>query len=170
MTDGQRLRNAQWGKVSRLFRPAMAISVALTASAEALYRTGAYPHAIFDGGSADVRTWLYVALMYLIAIPVLFLWMTRLLAGYPMPWNPLAKRWLLGAFSLILCSGMILLPAIVLTVGDSAAGRGKGLYQLFTGSLLGTFLVGTVLAYGAAMGAWLLFIGTPKLLFPKPHE
>ncbi|HFK2920117.1 hypothetical protein [Stenotrophomonas beteli] len=60
-----------------------------------------------------------------------------------------------------------MLPVIVLTVGGSAAGRGKGLYQLLTGSLFGTFLVGTVLAYGAAMGAWLLFIGTPKLLFPK---
>ena len=134
MNDEQQQRNAQWGKVSRLFRPATAISAALTASAEALYRTGAYPRAIFDGGSADVRTWLYVALMYLIAIPVLFLWMRRLLAGYPMPWSPLAKRWLLSAFSLILCSGMVLLPAIVLTVGGSATGRGKGLYQLLTGS------------------------------------
>ena len=84
-----------------------------------------------------------------------------------MPWNPPLKRWLLGAFSLVLCSGMIVLPAIVLTVGGSAAGRGKGLYQLFTGNLFGTFLVGTALAYGAALGAWLLFIGTPKLLFPK---
>lgn len=170
MNDEQQQRNAQWGKVSRLFWPAMGISAALTAIAEALYRTGAYPHAMFDGGSTDVRTWLYVALMYLIAIPVLFLWIRRLLAGYPMPWNPLAKRWLLGAFSLILCSGMVLLPAIVLTVGAGAADRGKGLYQLFTGSLLDTFFVGTILAYGAAMGAWLLIVGTPKLLFPKPPE
>ena len=114
MTDGQQLRNAQWGKVSRLFKPAMIISAALTASAETLYRTGAYPRAIFEAGSTDVRTWLYVALMYLIALPVLFLWMRRLLAGYPMPWNPPLKRWLLGAFSLVLCSGMIVLPAIVL--------------------------------------------------------
>ncbi|MBA0224468.1 transporter [Stenotrophomonas maltophilia] len=167
MTDGQQLRNAQWGKVSRLFKPAMIISATLAASAETLYRTGVYPRAIFEAGSADARTWLYVALMYLIAFPVLFLWMRRLLAGYPMPWNPPLKRWLLGAFSLILCSGMIVLPVIVLTVGGSAAGRGKGLYQLFTGSLFGTFLVGTVLAYAAALGAWLLFIGTPKLLFPK---
>ncbi|WP_241895116.1 hypothetical protein [Stenotrophomonas maltophilia] len=30
MTDGQQLRNAQWGKVSRLFKPAMIISAALT--------------------------------------------------------------------------------------------------------------------------------------------
>lgn len=116
MTDGQQLRNAQWGKVSRLFKPAMIISAALTASAETFYRTGAYPRAIFEAGSTDVRTWLYVALMYLIALPVLFLWMRRLLAGYPMPWNPPLKRWLLGAFSLILCSGMIVLPVIVLTV------------------------------------------------------
>ncbi|CRD65212.1 hypothetical protein BN126360168 [Stenotrophomonas thermophila] len=107
MTDGQQLRNAQWGKVSRLFKPAMIISAALTASAETFYRTGAYPRAIFEAGSADARTWLYVALMYLIAFPVLFLWMRRLLAGYPMPWNPPLKRWFLGAFSLILCSGMI---------------------------------------------------------------
>ena len=59
-----------------------------------------------------------------------------------------------------------MLPVIVLTVGGSAAGRGKGLYQLFTGSLFGTFLVGTVLAYGAALGAWLLFIGTPSCSSP----
>ncbi|MFZ4210680.1 hypothetical protein ACOZB2_04475, partial [Pantoea endophytica] len=77
------------------------------------------------------------------------------------------KRWLLGAYSLIHWSGMIVLPVNVLTFGGSAAGRRNGLYQLFTGNLFGTFLVGTVLAYGAALGAWLLFIGTPKLLFPK---
>lgn len=56
MTDGQQLRNAQWGKVSRLFKPAMIISATLAASAETLYRTGVYPRAIFEAGSADART------------------------------------------------------------------------------------------------------------------
>ncbi|MBM9912231.1 MULTISPECIES: transporter [Stenotrophomonas] len=168
MNDGQQQRNAQWGGVSRLFWPAMAMSAVLVAGADVLHRTGAYPQALFDRSSADVGTWLYVALMYLVAIPVLFFRMRRLLVGYPVPWNPPAKRWLLGAFSLILCSGLMLLPVIVLTIGNSAAGRGKGLYQLFTGSFFGTFLVGGVLAYGAAMAAWLLLVGTPKLLFPRP--
>lgn len=167
INDRQQQRNAQWGTVSRLFWPAMAMSAVLVAGAEVLHRTGAYPQAMLDG-AADVRTWLYVALMYLIAIPMLFFRMRRLLEGYCVPWNPPAKRWLLGAFSLILCSGMMLLPVIVLSIGNCAAGRGRGLYQLFTGSLFGTFLVGGVLAYGAAMAAWLLLVGTPKLLFPGP--
>jgi hypothetical protein len=168
MNDRQQQRNAQWGSVSRLFWPAMAMSALLAAGAHVLHRTGAYPHALLDSAGTDVRSWLYVALMYLVAIPVLFFQMRRRLAGYPVPWSPVLKRWLLGAFSLVLCSGLMLLPVIVLTVGSSAAGRGKGLYQLFTGSLFGTFLVGTVLAYGAAMAAWLLLVGTPRLLFPKP--
>ncbi len=55
MTDGQRLRNAQWGKISRLFKPAMVIGAAPTASAETLYRTvrGIAIRVIYRGGRAD---------------------------------------------------------------------------------------------------------------------
>jgi hypothetical protein len=168
MTDGkQQQRDAQWSNVSKLFWPAMVMSAAMAACAEVLHRTSAYPQAVFAPVHADTRTWLYVALMYLFLIPALFLRMRRLLSGYPVPWNPPGRRWLLGLFSLILCSGMMILPVIVLVMGEDAAGRGRGLYRLFTGSLLGTCLVGGVLAYAAAMSAWLLLFATPRLLFPQ---
>lgn len=144
------------------------MSAELTVCAEVLRQTGAYPLIQLDVGGVDSRAWLYVGLTYLIAIPVRFLLMRRLLTGYPVPWNPLGKRWLLGIFSLILCSGLILLPVMVLAIGEHVAGRGKGFYQLFIGSPIGTFLMGSVLAYGAAMAAWLLLVGTVRLLFPQP--
>ncbi|MDT3501994.1 transporter [Stenotrophomonas maltophilia] len=168
LTDGkQQQRDAQWSKFSKLFWPAMAMSAALTACAELLHRTGVYPQSVFTASDVDARTSLYVGLMYVFLVPTLFLRMRQLLSHYPVPWNPRGKRWLLGLFSLILCSGMIMLPVIVLAVGDDAAGRGRSVYRLFTGSLFGTCLVGGVLAYGAAMAAWLLS-ATPRLLFPKP--
>lgn len=160
----QSQRDAQWRSVSRLFWLALGLSAALALAAEMLQRLQLLPPTVSTGVGALDRTWLYVGLLYLVAVPVLFLRMRGALAGYPVPWHPPRRRLLLGALAVVICAGLMLLPLIVLLAGADASGRGQSLYRLFVNSVVGTGLVGAVLGYGVAMAAWLLFCGTPQLL------
>lgn len=164
MDPGQPRREAQWQEVSRLFKPAMLLSICFTLAAEAIHRLPMVNQLIGGERADDARAWVYVALMYLVSVPLLFFRMRRALSGFKPPDNGLGTRVFVATGGALICIGLIVLPVIVLEWGPSAALRGQSLYLLFSGNVLGTMLVGGVLGYGAALGAWMLLCGVPKVV------
>lgn len=160
----QQRRDAQWQEVSRLFKTAMWLSVCLALAADAIHRLPMVKQLIDGERADDARAWVYVALMYLVSVPLLFLRMRRALSGFKPPNNGLSTRAFVATGGALICIGLILLPLIALEWGPSAAPRGQSLYQLLSGNVLGTALVGGVLGYGAALAAWMLFCGVPKVV------
>lgn len=164
MNPDQQQRDEQWQQVSRLFKMAMWLSACLALAAEAIHRLPMVKQLIEGERADDARAWVYVALMYLVSVPLLFLRMRRALSGFKPPDNSLSTRVFVASAGALICIGLIVLPVIVLEWGPSAALRGQSLYHLLSGNVLGTALVGGVLGYGAALAAWMLFCGVPKVV------
>lgn len=165
MDPEQQRRDAQWQEVSRMFKGAMWLSAAIALVAEVLHRLQAVERLLADDLVVDARAWVYAGLMYLVSVPVLFVRMRRALSGYKPPRNSVSTRIFAMVFGAVSCTGMILLPVIVIRLGPDAAARGHSIYQLFSGSVFGTAVVGGIMGYGAAMAAWMLFCGLPKVVF-----
>lgn len=164
MEPEQQQRDVQWQQVSRLFKMAMWLSVCLALAAEAIRQLPMVKQLMGDDRAGDARAWVYVALMYLVSVPLLFLRMRRALSGFKPPENSLATRVFVASGGALICIGLIVLPIIVLEWGTGATPRGQSLYLLFSRHVLGTALVGGVLGYGAALAAWMLFCGVPKVV------
>lgn len=156
-------RQVHWKRISVLFKHVLWISLLMCVLAHMLVDVPEVVRLVPDGEFPVARAWIYVVLMYVIAVPVLFAAMVRSLASYRPPQHALGKRLVIASFAVVMCALWILSPLAVLLLGPDAAGRAHLAYVAFTGNFFGTILAGALLFYSVAVAAWLTLVGVPRL-------
>ena len=156
-------RQEHWKRVSGLFKHVLWISLLLCVVAHFLAHIPEVARLVPEGEFPVLRTWIYVVLMYAIAVPVLFAAMVVALSSYRPPHHALGKRLVIALSAVLMCALWILSPLAVLLMGHDAAGRAHLAYLAFTGHFIGTVLTGALLFYSVSIAAWLMLVGTVKL-------
>ena len=113
--------------------------------------------------SGELRSWIYIILMYILAIPILILCLrSNLFYNHNLPNHSLQKRLKLTLLSLVILPVLSFFPLIFMLIGEDDYRIG-GIYYLFTTSFLGLLVIGSLLFYAASLGIY-LFMLIPKLL------
>lgn len=170
LNNGQNERNERWRAVSATFKFAIYLSAAGVIVSDIIARYVMSDDLFRHNDQEIVRAWIYISVMYALALPILCIIIFRSLYGYKYPDHKLADRIILTIFSLIFCPFLALAPVLLLLIGDSATGRSLAAYRAFSGTVLGLFMGGTFFVYVAAIMAWALLVYLPNIWIESPKD
>lgn len=121
---------------------------------------------IFSRDPHTNLAWVYLVGAYLTLIPAYLMKFTRVWKDLSFPATSTVQRTLLSALGALVLPLGILAGPLVLWLGEYALGRPQLFYRIFTRTLIGMGLAGALLTFTAALCAWGLLVGLPRLWKP----
>lgn len=163
MDSERQQRDAQWRAVSAQYIVSVYLSIAAALVAEGLARWPRSSSMLGDAWGAGSRAMIYVFLLYAVILPVLLVRIFAALRKYRVPARGVGDRLLFAVLAVATLPLIISLPMLLLMMGPQAAGNAHAAYMLFTRSLPGLAVGGSVLAYAAALAIWMLLGGMRRM-------